>query len=148
MNNYLKLSNGLELKRGQTNNRINCGSVHWRSAIIRHCASRNQTYNCFHYQSGHSSRWYVTGLTTELNHRCPLRWRHNEWGGVSNHQPKDCLLNHLSGCKSKKTSKTRVTGLCAGNSPGTGEFPAQMVSCAETVSIWWRHHASNAYMPR
>ena len=26
--------------------------------------------------------------------------------------------------RSKKTSKFRVTGLCAGNSPGTGEFPA------------------------
>ena len=23
---------------------------------------------------------------------------------------------------------------------GTGEFPAQMVSYAENVSIWWRHH--------
>ena len=23
--------------------------------------------------------------------------------------------------------------------PGTGEFPAQMGSNAETVSIWWRH---------
>ena len=33
-----------------------------------------------------------------------------------------------------------VTGLCAGNSPGTGEFPAQMASYAENVSIWWRHH--------
>ena len=40
----------------------------------------------------------------------------------------------------KETSKPRVTGLCAGNSPGTGEFPAQMASNAETVSIWWRHH--------
>ena len=27
-----------------------------------------------------------------------------------------------------------------GNSPGTGEFPAQMDSNAENVSIWWRHH--------
>ena len=27
-----------------------------------------------------------------------------------------------------------------GNSPGTGEFPAQMTSIAEIVSIWWRHH--------
>ena len=34
----------------------------------------------------------------------------------------------------------RVTGLCVGNSPGTCEFPAQMVSNAENVSIWWRHH--------
>ena len=33
----------------------------------------------------------------------------------------------------KKTSKFRVTGLCAGNSPGTGEFPAQMASDAENV---------------
>ena len=41
---------------------------------------------------------------------------------------------------SKKTPKLRVTGLCDGNSPVTGEFPAQMVSNAENVSIWWRHH--------
>ena len=31
----------------------------------------------------------------------------------------------------KKKSKLRVTGLCAGNSPGTGEFPAQRSSHAE-----------------
>ena len=30
--------------------------------------------------------------------------------------------------RSKKTSNLRVTGLCAGNSPVTGEFPAQMAS--------------------
>ena len=40
----------------------------------------------------------------------------------------------------KKTSKLRATGLCVGNSPVTGEFPAQMTSIAENVSIWWRHH--------
>ena len=39
-----------------------------------------------------------------------------------------------------KTSKLRVTGLCVGNSLGTGEFPAQMASNAENDSIWWRHH--------
>ena len=52
----------------------------------------------------------------------------------------DCLLNRLFGRRSKKTSKRRVTGLCEGNSPGTGEFPAQRASNAENVSIWWRHH--------
>ena len=72
-----------------------------------------------------------------------LRWRHNDHAGVSNHQPHGCLLNRLFRRKSKKTSKLRVTGLCAGNSPGTGEFPAQMASYAENVSIWWRHHESN-----
>ena len=33
-----------------------------------------------------------------------------------------------------------VTGLCPGISPVTGEFPAQMSSNAENVSIWRRHH--------
>ena len=28
--------------------------------------------------------------------------------------------------------------------PGTGEFPAQMASYAENVSIWWRHHEYRA----
>ena len=32
-----------------------------------------------------------------------------------------------------------ITGLCAWNSPVTGEFPAQLASNAENVSIWWRH---------
>ena len=69
-----------------------------------------------------------------------LRWRHNGLDSVSNHQPHDCLHNHLFRRRSKKTSKLRVTGLCAGNSPGTGEFSAQMASNAENVSIPWRHH--------
>ena len=69
-----------------------------------------------------------------------LRWHHNGRDSVSNHQPHDCLLNRLFRRRSKKTSKLRVIGLCAGNSPGTGEFPAQMASNAENVSIWWRHH--------
>ena len=69
-----------------------------------------------------------------------LRWRHNGRDTVSNHQPHDCLLNRLFRRRSKKTSKLRVTGLCAGNWPGTGEFPAQMASNAENASIWWRHH--------
>ena len=43
-------------------------------------------------------------------------------------------------CRSKKTSKLRVTGLCAGNSHVTSEFPAQRASNAVSVSIWWRRH--------
>ena len=41
----------------------------------------------------------------------------------------------------KEKSKLGVTGLCAENSPVTGEFPAQMASNVENASIWWRHHA-------
>ena len=71
----------------------------------------------------------------------PLHWCHNGHDSVSNHQPHDCLLNRLFRRRSKKISKLRVTGLCAGNSPETSEFPAQMASSTENVSIWWRHHA-------
>ena len=45
-----------------------------------------------------------------------------------------------SGADKKKTSKLRVTGLCAGNSSVTDEFHAQMASNTENVSIGWRHH--------
>ena len=71
-----------------------------------------------------------------------LLWRHNGHDGVYNHQPHECLLNRPSRRRSKKTWKLRVTGLCAGNSPETGEFPAHMASNAENVSIWWRHHGT------
>ena len=43
-----------------------------------------------------------------------LQWRHNGCDGVSNHQPHNCLLKRLFRGRSKKTSKLRVTGLCAG----------------------------------
>ena len=69
-----------------------------------------------------------------------LQWRHIGHDGVLNHQPHHCLLNRLFRRRSKKTSKLRVTVLCAGNSPVTGEFPAKRASNAENVSIWWRHH--------
>ena len=50
------------------------------------------------------------------NVRClVLQWRHNKRDGVPNRR--------LFKRRSKKTSKLRVTGLCAGNSSVTGEFP-------------------------
>ena len=69
-----------------------------------------------------------------------LHWHHSGHNGISNHQPQDCLFKHLLRRRSKKASKLRVTGLCAGNLPGTGEFPAQMASNADYFSIGWRHH--------
>ena len=78
--------------------------------------------------------------THESSAQIALQWRHNGRDGVSNHQPHHCSLNRLFRCRSKKTSKLRLIDLCAGNSPVTGEFPAQMTSNAENLSIWWRHH--------
>ena len=132
-------------------------------SIVRSSADHNpfkshvlQTY------IGHASYMHIHIFTTELNdeastyigpglgHHCvwryldTLHWRHNGHDSVSNHQPYDCLLNCLFRRRSKIISKLRVTGLCAGNSPETGEFPAQMASNAENVSIWWRHHDLSA----
>ena len=77
-----------------------------------------------------------------------LQWRHNGRDGASNHQPLDCLLNRLFGRRLKKTAKLRITGLCAENSPVTGEFPAQVASNAENVSIWWRRHETQPLLYR
>ena len=91
-----------------------------------------------HSRLGHG--WIMTCIVLcEIS----LRWHHNRHDNVSNHQPHDCLLNRLFIGRSKKTSKLRVAGLCMGNSLGTGEFPAQMASNTENVSIWWRHHVSS-----
>ena len=73
------------------------------------------------------------------NANISLQWRYNDRDGVSNHRHLDCLL-HSFRRRSKKISKFRVTGLCVGNSPVIGEFPAQMASNAGNASIWWRHH--------
>ena len=81
-------------------------------------------------------------VNDKTSHWPSLRWRHNGRDAVSNHQPRDCLLNRLFRRRSKKTSTLRATGLCSGNSPATGEFPAQMASNAEKASISWRHYVT------
>ena len=92
---------------------------------------RRQTPTSNMYPSNFNDTWWPSDS---------LQWRHNEHDGVPIHQPHGCLLNRSFRRRSKKTSKLRVTGLCAGKSPVTGEFPAQKASNAENVFIWWRHH--------
>ena len=82
-----------------------------------------------------------------LRSHCALQWHHNERDGISNHQPRDCLHHRLLRRRSKKISKLRVTGLCEGNSLGTGEFPAQRASDARNASIRWRHHGQPKDLP-
>ena len=81
---------------------------------------------------------YITAVAITII--CGIMWRHDGHDDVSNHQPHDCLRNRSFRHRSKKTSRFRATGLCAGNSPVTGEFPAHMASNAENVPIWRRHH--------
>ena len=68
-------------------------------------------------------QWHGTHFINSFWAHDALRWRHNERDSVSNHQPHGCFLNRLFGRRSKKTSKLRVTGLCAGKSPGPVNSP-------------------------
>ena len=80
--------------------------------------------------------------TNESISTVPLQWRHNERNGVLNHRRLHYLLICWFRRRAKKTSKLRVPGLCAENSPVTGEFPTQKANNAQNVFISWRHHAS------
>ena len=56
-----------------------------------------------------------------------------------------------SGADQRKHQSSESFDLCAGNSPVASEFPAQMDSDAENVSIGWHHgpmmtQFSDAYM--
>ena len=107
---------------------LRCRCAHY-DVIVIICAGQNDPRKIFAY----CLSWcWIRNIPGELNeyhgYWCPgplysLEWRHYERDGVSNHQPYDCLLNRLFRRRSTKTSTLRVTGLCAGNSPGTGEFP-------------------------
>ena len=88
------------------------------------------------------SKGWSTNISYRL--RSQLQWRHNQRHGASNHRHLHCLLHCWYRPRSKKAWKLRVTGLWAGNSPVTVEFPAQKASNAENVSIWWRHHVSTS----
>ena len=97
---------------------------------------------CIHHES------YQDKLT--------LQWRHDEHDSVSNHQSHGCLLNRSFGRRSKKTSKLRVTGLCAGNSPGPvnsphkGPVTRKMFPFDDVIMIWtWTgdKHYLNQWWP-
>ena len=64
-------------------------------------------------------------------------WRHNGHNGVSNHQPHHCLLNCLFGWRSKKTSKLRVTGLCAGEFPHKWPVTRKMFPFDDVIMNLW-----------
>ena len=105
------------------------GMVQWWFGFWTSCANVFDDQPVWNNKHQQTTRWFLF----------LFQWRHNGHDSVSNHQPHDCFLSHLFRHRSKKTSKLRLTGLCAGNSPEAGEFPAQMASNAENVSNWWRH---------
>ena len=78
-----------------------------------------------------------------------VQWRHNVYGSVSNYQPRGCLLNRLFRRRSKKTSKLRVTGLCAGNSPGSVNSPTKgqlRGLCFHLMTSSWNKNTNLSFM--
>ena len=117
--------------------------------VISFSSPDHATHNVKQERTGFltsSFLFYIVNWKSHQVTHLPLyptsQWRHNERDGVSNHQLRDCLPNHLFKRRSKKTSMLHVTGLCEGNSPVIGEFPAQRANNAENVSTWWRHRAT------
>ena len=80
-----------------------------------------------------------------------LHWRHNEYVGVSNHQPHGYLLNRLLRRRSKKTSKLNVTGRGPVNSPHKWPVTRKKFPFDDVIMLWviwdaitlmW-HHCNN-----
>ena len=62
--------------------------------------------------------YHQSGSCTSMQAWCHYALRTSQWhrrDGVSNHKTNDCLFNYLFRGRSKKTSKLRIIGLCAGN---------------------------------
>ena len=72
-----------------------------------------------------------------------LKWHHDGRDRVSNHYPRNCLLNRLFRRRSKKTSKLRVTGLCVGihqwpvNSPHQGLVTRKLFPFDDVIMVIW-----------
>ena len=97
------------------------GSASSHMRIMDHLMIRSSWHSRAHFQVQFGAN---VGLNKFLNEfrvlsltGTTLHWRHNDHDGASNHQPHGSLLNRFFGRWSKKTSKLRVTGLCAGKSP-------------------------------
>ena len=123
------------LSNNHKNDKIKTIDIIWFQSVVLYFHFSVIRFK-FYWQVTINYQWYIP---------LALQWRHNGRDGVLNHQRLDRLLSRLFRRRSKETSKLRVTGLCEGNSPVTGEFPAQRASSAENGSIWWRYHGLEIY---
>ena len=101
-------------------------TVAWLPLLLCHMTPGTYDQSTLPTPNTQKSRKTTTLIMTLIEHQISmesLQWRHNGCDCISNHQPHDCLLNRLFRRRSKKISKFRVTGLCAGNSPGPVNSP-------------------------
>ena len=87
------------------------------------------------------------------------QWRHNNLDGVSNHQPQDCLLNHVFTRRSKKTSNSASLAFVWGihrwpvNSPHKWPVTQKMFPSDDVImdshpnSLWGESAGSGGSLP-
>ena len=99
--------------------------------------ARPQWVNPFGADAGMFRENLVNTMVTDALVSCftTLQWRHNNCDGVPNHRDLHYLPNCLFRCRSKKTPKLCISGLCERNPPVTGGFPSQRANNAENVSF-------------
>ena len=95
--------------------------------MIRQLHCRGMCEGLMRYD-GKEENFIKTQFPSSLN-RAVLQHRHTEPDGVLNNWGLDCLLNCLFRCRSKKTSKFRVTGLWEGNPLVTGDNAFKDIAC-------------------
>ena len=85
---------------------------------------------CFRFSS-----WFSLQVIPRFIMFCRLHYSDSVMGAMASHITSVSTVCCLFRRRSKKTSKLRVAGLCEGNSPVTGEFPAQRASNAENFPL-------------
>ena len=94
------------------------------------CINSNFMYEiydyCLHFMHWKIHTCYILTSDESCLSKYPLRWRHNDCNGISNHQPHGCLLSCLIRHRSKKTSNSMPLAFVRGihwwpvNSPHKG----------------------------
>ena len=108
---------------------------HWGCASYDYTPLTVHNDKCIGWNKAHAhnSKYNREWITSKnIKKGKTLQWCHNGCHVIANHQLHHCLLNRLFRCRSKKTPKLCVIGVC--------KFPAQMTRNAKNVSIWWFHH--------
>ena len=76
--------------------------------------------------------WRLKSPTTRMFFRSTaVRWRHNERDGISNHQARDCLLNHYSDADQRRHQSSASLAFVRGIHRWPVNSPTQMASNAE-----------------
>ena len=152
--------------KSQSANFLETGSMSWCHRVMETNISHNWITN-YHRVCGGMEWWHLTlsgFICCRSQNECPmlkLKWNHASLIDLVRYRR--WVLKVRSLCRHYNdvimtAMASQITGLtivcstvysrrrtrehqssASGNSPMTGEFPAQRASNPENVSIWWRH---------